>query len=101
MPKKPLGIMGLHEVLGREYGIEEPYRGPCKNDSLLSPGLHYRSPVVSHIKTPSLLTHLLYSWILVDSLWYTKHSTGLSRPYLIQRHPTHLKNVFLGYKEYI
>ena len=73
--------MGLHEVLGREYGIEEPYRGPCKNDSLLS--------------------HLLYSWILVDSLWYTKHSTGLSRPYLIQRHPTHLKNVFLGYKEYI
>ena len=50
--------MGLHEVLGRDYGIEEPYGGPCKNDSLL-----YKSPVVSHIKTPSFLTQLLYGWI--------------------------------------
>ena len=32
--------MGLHEVLGRDYGIEEPYGEPCKNDSLLFPGLH-------------------------------------------------------------
>ena len=68
--KKPLGIMGLHEVLGRDYGIEEPYGGPCENDSLLSPSLHYKSPVVSHMKTPSFLTQLLYGWILVDSLWY-------------------------------
>ena len=58
MPKKPLGIMGLREILGREYGIEEPYGGPCKNDSLLSSSLHYKSPVVSHIKTPSFLTQL-------------------------------------------
>ena len=41
--KKPLGIMGLHEVLGRDYGIEEPYGGPCENDSLLSPSRHYKS----------------------------------------------------------
>ena len=86
--------MGLHEVLGRDYGIEEPYGGPCKNDSLLFPGLHYKYPVVSHIKTPSLLTQLLYSWILVDSLWYTKHPSGLSQPYLIQGHLTHFKMSF-------
>ena len=81
--------MGLHEVLGREYGIEEPYGGPCKNDSLL-----YKSPVVSHIKTPSFLTQLLYGWILVDSPWYTKHHSGLCQPYVIQGHPTHLKMSF-------
>ena len=81
--------MGLHEVLGRDYGIEEPYGGPCKNDSLL-----YKSPVVSHIKTPSFLTQLLYGWILVDSLWYTKHHSGLCQPYFILGHPTHLKMSF-------
>ena len=70
MPKKPLGSMGLHEGLGRDYGIKEPYGGPCENDSLLSPSLHYKSPVVSHMKTPSILTQFLYGWILVDSLWY-------------------------------
>ena len=93
--------MGLQEILGRDYGIEETYGGPCKNDNLLSPNLHHKSPVVSHAKTPSFLSQLLYGWILVDSVWYTKHSSGLSQPYLIQGHPTHLKNVFLGYKEYI
>ena len=86
--------MGLHEVLGRDYGIEEPYGGPCKNDSLL-----YKSPVVSHIKTPSFLTQLLYGWILVDSLWYTKHHSGLCQPY--SGAPDAFENVFLGYKEYI
>ena len=91
--------MGLHEVLGRDYGIKEPCGGSCKNDGLLSPSLHYKSPVVSHIKTPSFLTQLLYSCILVDLLRYTKHPSGLSQPYLIQGHPTH-QNVFLGYKEY-
>ena len=25
MPKITLGITGLHEILGRDYGIEEPY----------------------------------------------------------------------------
>ena len=28
MPKITLRITGLHEVLGRDYGIEEPYWGP-------------------------------------------------------------------------
>ena len=51
-------------------------------------------PIVSHIKTPSLFTQLLYSWILLDSLWYTKHSSGLSQPYLLQGHPTLFKISF-------
>ena len=28
MPNITLGITGSHEVLGRDYGIEEPYWGP-------------------------------------------------------------------------
>ena len=28
MPKITLGITGLHEILGRDYGIEKPYWGP-------------------------------------------------------------------------
>ena len=28
MPKIALGITGLLEILGRDYGIEEPYWGP-------------------------------------------------------------------------
>ena len=47
MPKITLGITGLLEVLGRDYGSEEPYWGPSENESLFSPGLHYRSPVAS------------------------------------------------------
>ena len=27
MPKITLGIKGLHEILGQDYGIEEPYWG--------------------------------------------------------------------------
>lgn len=30
MPKINIGIMGLHESLGRDYGVEEPYRGPSR-----------------------------------------------------------------------
>ena len=30
MPKITLGITGLHEILGRDYGIEEPYCGPFR-----------------------------------------------------------------------
>ena len=30
MPKKTIGFTGLHEILGRDYGIEEPYWGPSK-----------------------------------------------------------------------
>ena len=35
MPKITPGITGLHEILGRDYGIEEPYWGPsmeCSSD---------------------------------------------------------------------
>ena len=28
MPNITFGITGLHETLGRDYGIEEPYWGP-------------------------------------------------------------------------
>ena len=28
MPKMTFGIPGLHEIWGRDYGIEEPYGGP-------------------------------------------------------------------------
>ena len=30
MLKITLGITGLYELLGRDYGIEEPYWGPSK-----------------------------------------------------------------------
>ena len=30
MPKMTLGIRELHEILGRDYGIEESYWGPSK-----------------------------------------------------------------------
>ena len=35
MPKITLGITGLHEILGRDYGIEKPYWGPSTLGSLL------------------------------------------------------------------
>ena len=47
MPKITLGITGLHEALDRDYRSEKPYWGPSENESLLPPGLHYRSPVAS------------------------------------------------------
>ena len=28
MPKTTIGITGLHEISGRDYGIEEPHRRP-------------------------------------------------------------------------
>ena len=31
MPKIILRITGLHEILGRDYGIEEPYWGPSSS----------------------------------------------------------------------
>ena len=33
MLKITLGITGLHEILGRDYGIEEPYWGPSYRSS--------------------------------------------------------------------
>ena len=32
MPKVTLGITGLPEILGRDYGIEKPYWGPSNID---------------------------------------------------------------------
>ena len=60
MPKITLGITGLHEVLGRDYGSEEPYWGPSENESLLSPGFHYRSLVASRFGKLHLNLHLSY-----------------------------------------
>ena len=34
MPKITLGITGLHKILGRDYGIEEPYWGPSYRHSI-------------------------------------------------------------------
>ena len=34
MPKITLGITGLHKILGRNYGIEEPYWGPSYRYSI-------------------------------------------------------------------
>ena len=60
MPKITLGIMGLHEVLGRDYRSEKPYWGPSENESLLPPGLLYRSPVASRFGKLHLSSHLSY-----------------------------------------
>ena len=60
MPKITLRIMGLHKVLGRDYGNEKPYWGPSENESLLPSGLHYRSPVVSRFGKLHLNSNLSY-----------------------------------------
>ena len=60
MPKITLGITGLLEVLGRDYRSEKPYWGPSENESLLPPGLHYRSPVASRFGKLHLNSHLSY-----------------------------------------
>ena len=39
MPKIALGITGLLEILGRDYGIEEPYWGPSQS-GIGSQGFH-------------------------------------------------------------
>ena len=36
MLEKLLGITGLHEILGRDYGIEEPYWGASKATIVLN-----------------------------------------------------------------
>ena len=35
MPKITIGIMGLLEILGRDYGIEESYWRPSMNESII------------------------------------------------------------------
>ena len=41
MPKITLGIKGLHEILSRDYGIEEPYWEPSSNYLLFTWGEGY------------------------------------------------------------
>ena len=60
MPKITLGITGLHEVLGRDYGSENPIGDPLRMDSLLSLRLHYRSPVTSRFEKLHINSHLSY-----------------------------------------
>ena len=60
MQKITLGITGLHEVFGRDYRSEKPYWGPSENESLLPPGLHYRSPVANRFGKLYLSSHLSY-----------------------------------------
>ena len=60
MPKITLGITGLHEVLGPDYESEKRYWGPSENESLLSPGLHCRSPVACRFGILYLNSHLSY-----------------------------------------
>ena len=37
IPKTTLGITGLQEILGRDYGIEEPYWGPSISNRQWAP----------------------------------------------------------------
>ena len=67
MPKITLGITGLHEVLGPDYESEKPYWGTSENESLLSPGLHYRSPVASRFGKLYLNSHLSYPPMLPNT----------------------------------
>ena len=80
MSKITLGITGLHEVLGRDFGrkrdgykqlpvsVEFPkygntlFRpvGPSENESHLPLGRHYRSPVASRFGKLHLNSHLSY-----------------------------------------
>ena len=74
------GITGLHEVLGRDYGSEKPYWGPSENESLLSPGLHYRSPVASRFGKRHLNSHLSYP-MLPNNPAIQKHRVSSHRCY--------------------
>ena len=50
--KITLGITGLHEILGRDYGIEEPYWGPgvkVKDRPSFFRGFHWK--VVLSVRT--------------------------------------------------
>ena len=60
MRKITLGITELHEVLGRDYGSEKLNWGLSENESLLPPGLHYRTPVASRFGKLHLNSHLSY-----------------------------------------
>ena len=48
MPKISLGIMGLHEILGPDYGIEKPYRGPSEFCDLKFPDKRSQHHVIKH-----------------------------------------------------
>ena len=48
MPKISLGIMGLYEILGPDYGIEKPYRGPSEFCDLKFPDKLSQHHVIKH-----------------------------------------------------
>ena len=48
MPKISLGIMGLHEILGPDYGIEKPYWGPSEFCDLKFPDRRSQHHVIKH-----------------------------------------------------
>ena len=50
MPNITLGITGLHEVLGRDYGTDEPYREPSYIAGVTSP--RNRNSLVQLICSP-------------------------------------------------
>ena len=55
MPKITLGITGLHEILARDYGIEDPYWGPSLLTFLAS---HIESAII--IRKQRALNLMLY-----------------------------------------
>ena len=55
MPKITLGITGLHEILARDYGIEEPYWGLSLQTFLAS---HVESAII--IRKQRALNLMLY-----------------------------------------
>ena len=48
MLKISLGIMGLHEILGPDYGIEKPYWGPSEICDLKFPDKRFQHHVIKH-----------------------------------------------------
>ena len=80
MPKITLGITGLQEVLGRDYGTQKPYWGPSENESLLPPGRHYRSLAVLE---NFILTHIFLTQCFPILLPYKNtelvHTAGIKQ----------------------
>ena len=72
MPKITLGITG----------VKKPIRDRLRMDSLLSPGLHYGSPVVSRFGKLHLNSHL--SWPLSSTGLLPYKNTELAQAAVIQ-----------------
>ena len=54
MPRITIGITELHEILGRDYGIEEPYWGTCVYHAMMN----YRQANVEKRHWP----RMVYLW---------------------------------------